>query len=206
MNTSARARNSILGAGIGVGLMFLLDPAHGARRRALVKDKLTRVSHKTRDAVGATRRDVANRMAGVRAWARNLYSAQPVDDRALLERVRARLGRVASHPRAIDVTARGGCVTLTGDVVATEIVPIISAIARVRGVRDVENEMTAHPSTEGVPSLQGESERPDHRAPWPKPSWSPAGKIVSGAVVMAALGAIAARKPAVRRSSHSRWR
>ena len=143
MNTSAR--NSILGAGLGVGLMFLLDPARGARRRALVRDKVARVSHKTRAAAGATGRDIANRFTGVRAWTRNLYSSQAVDDRVLLERVRARLGRVASHPRAIDVTAHAGCVTLTGSVLAAEIAPIINAIAAVRGVREVRNEMMGHP-------------------------------------------------------------
>jgi MYXO-CTERM domain-containing protein len=191
---NASTRNSILGAGVGLGLMYLLDPARGARRRALIRDKLVQVGRKTRDAAGATARDMANRTAGVRARAATLINRRPVSDDVLVERVRARLGRVASHPRAIDVVARGGCVTLAGDVLATELAPILSAVTDVRGVKDVENQMTAHATTDGVPSLQGESERPAQWLAWSKSGWSPTAKVVGGAALLAVAGAAAARR------------
>ena len=191
---NASTRHSLLGAGIGMTLMYLLDPARGARRRSLIRDKMVRVSRKTRDAAGATARDMANRTAGVRARAVRIATGRPVDDDVLVERVRARLGRVASHPRAIDVVARNGCVTLRGDVLATEVVPILSAVAGVRGVKDAENEMTVHATTDGVPSLQGASERPEHWSAWSKSGWSPTARVIGGAALLAVAGAAAARR------------
>src|SRR5262249_6662234 len=60
-------RSTICGAGIGAGLMFLLDPATGARRRSLLRDKVVGAAHKTRDAYDATRRDIGNRLSGASA-------------------------------------------------------------------------------------------------------------------------------------------
>src|SRR5437016_282892 len=99
----AMARSSLIGAGIGAGVMFLLDPDRGARRRALVRDKVAWAARKTRDAADATQRDVTNRVAGATVAARNRFSADDVEDRTICERVRAQLGRAASHPRAIEV-------------------------------------------------------------------------------------------------------
>lgn len=191
---NASTRNSMLGAGIGMGLMFLLDPARGNRRRALIRDKMIRVSRKTRDAAGATGRDLGNRINGIRARAESLVSRAPVDDDVLVERVRARLGRIASHPRAIEVAAHNGSVTLTGDAFATEVSPIVDAVARVRGVCNVENEITAHAAAEGVPSLQGASERPEHWSAWMKSGWSPAAKVLGGATLLTIAAAAAARR------------
>jgi hypothetical protein len=192
---NAVVRNSMVGAGIGAGLMFLLDPARGARRRALIRDKMVRAARKTRDGAGATRRDVSNRLHGVSAMARGRFRRGPVGDRVLLERVRAALGRVAAHPRALDVTARDGRVTLTGDVLASEVVSIMSAISGVRGVTDVENQMTTHASPAGIPSLQGESERPGRWSSWLKSGWSPTAMLAGGAAVAAAAAGAAAVRP-----------
>ena len=42
------------GAELGAGVMYLLDPDRGKRRRALVRDQAVRSVRKTRDAVDAT--------------------------------------------------------------------------------------------------------------------------------------------------------
>lgn len=193
---NAAARNSIAGAALGAGLMLLLDPVRGNRRRALIRDKMIWAARKSRDAAGATRRDLGNRLYGAGARIRSLANRGPVDDRVLVERARAELGRVASHPRAIDVSACNGCVTLTGDVLASEVVPILSAIAGVRGVNDVENQMTAHASAAGVPSLQGESERPGRWSTWLRSGWSPTAVLGAGATVAAAAAGAVALRPA----------
>ena len=193
---NAATRNSILGAGVGAGLMFFLDPARGNRRRALVRDKAIRATRRSRDAAGATGRDLSNRLSGAAAAVRGRIRRGPVSDQVLVERVRAGLGRVASHPRALSVIARNGCVTLTGDVLAAEVVPIMSAIAGVRGVTDVENQMRVHASAAHVPSLQGESERPGRWSAWLRSGWSPAALVASGAVAAAVAGAAAAMRPA----------
>src|SRR5947207_7770972 len=115
------ARSTILGAGLGAGLMFMFDPVRGARRRALVRDKFARAAHKTRDAYDATQRDLGNRVGGITAELRGRFNADAASDTIIVERARAELGRVSSHPRAIHVAANNGSVTLTGDVLATEV-------------------------------------------------------------------------------------
>jgi hypothetical protein len=188
---NAATRNSIIGAGIGAGLIFLLDPARGNRRRALIRDKFVKAGRKSFDAARVTRRDVVNRLQGVRARAGNLLSRSPIDDAVMVERVRAKLGRVASHPRAIDVHACNGCVTLTGDVLATEVASIMNTIAGMRGVVDVESQMTTHAMPTHVPSLQGQPERPGRWSTRMMSGWSPTAMLACGLTTAAALGGAA---------------
>lgn len=145
-----------LGVGVGALLTFIADPHAGRRRRALARDQLVRAGRKTRDAVDATARDIANRTSGVVAATRARMSNERVDDRRLVERVRAQLGHVCSHPRAIDVSASNGMVTLRGVILAGELDHVLSAVASVRGVVGVVNELEPRESADGVPELQGE--------------------------------------------------
>src|SRR5437763_3328307 len=125
--TSA-ARSSLIGAGVGAGLMFLFDPNRGRRRRALIRDKFVRAARRTREAAGATGRDLTLRTSGLAVEARSRFAPEAADDRVICERVRADLGRVASHPRAIRVASNGGIVTLTGDVLASEVSAIVAHV------------------------------------------------------------------------------
>jgi BON domain-containing protein len=186
------ARNAIVGAGLGAGLMYVLDPVHGRRRRALVRDKMMWAARKTRDAGGATGRDIRNRVQGAASLLRTRVRGDAADDSVLTGRARAELGRVASHPRAIHVDTCDGCVTLSGDVLASEVAAIMSSISSVRGVSEVVNEMTTHASAEHVPALQGESPRPEHWSTWMRSSWSPASLAAAGAA-LALIGAAAMR-------------
>ena len=52
------------GVTVGAGLMFILDPDRGRRRRALMRDKSIRWSRKTREFAGSASRDVRNRFEG----------------------------------------------------------------------------------------------------------------------------------------------
>ena len=74
----------VSGATLGAGLMYLLDPDRGRRRRALVRGKGIRWSRKTREFAGSTSRDVRNRAIGmgaaVKSW---IQSEPPVTDRIL---------------------------------------------------------------------------------------------------------------------------
>ena len=74
----------LLGAGLGALVMFLLDPDRGARRRALVRDKLVRLGNDTVAAIDDRRRDLSNRMQGVKARARRMRRTEMVDDAVLL--------------------------------------------------------------------------------------------------------------------------
>jgi len=54
----------VLGAGIGAGLMFLLDPQMGKRRRAVFRDKTVSFSRHASAVVDKTARDLRNRTYG----------------------------------------------------------------------------------------------------------------------------------------------
>src|SRR5687767_14226191 len=99
------------GLGLGTGLMYLLDPDRGRRRRALLRDKGAWAARKTGDCIKVTARELRNRTQGITHLH---FSSDPVDDRKLAERVRSKLGRVVSHPSAIEVNAQNVAVTLSG--------------------------------------------------------------------------------------------
>jgi len=187
-------RSTICGAGIGAGLMFLFDPARGARRRSMVRDRVVRAAHKTRDAYDATRRDVGNRLSGAAAEVRSQLNGDGADDWTIGERVRAKLGRVASHPRAITVIVENGSVRLTGDALASEIDAIVSAVENVRGVFSVDSRLTTHAAGTRVRSLQGSSRRRGWST-WLSEGWSPTAMAITatGAAAVFAVGLSRAR-------------
>jgi hypothetical protein len=182
-------RSTICGAGIGAGLMFLLDPARGARRRSMVRDKVVRAAHKTRDAYAATRRDLSNRHSGAAAEVRSQLGGDRADGWTIGERVRAKLRRVTSHPRAITVRIEDGCVTLTGDALASEVDAIVSGVENVRGVRKVDNRLTLHAAANRVRSLQRGSRRRAWST-WLREGWPPTAIAITmtGAVAVFAAG------------------
>jgi hypothetical protein len=183
------ARSSILGAGIGATSMFLLDPVRGARRRALIRDKAAFARRKSVDAAGATWRDFNNRMAGLKARARSLFSEEAIDDATLKERVKAALGRVTAHHRAISVNVADGSIRLSGDALASEAGSIVSAVNRVRGVASVQSNLRTYASAQNIPMLQGGSSRPGRWISWIRRSWSPTALVAAGAAI--AIGAVA---------------
>jgi hypothetical protein len=171
-----------VGLAVGARLMYLLDPDRGQRRRALLRDKLRHGAHQAGDALETAALDLAHRATGLAAETRARFRKEDVSDVVLVERVRAKLGRVVSHPRAITVTADQGRVTLSGQMLAGELAELLAAAAAVRGVRDVENRLEVHERADGVPALQGEGR---HRG---EGAWTPAARLLTGT----AGGALAA--------------
>ena len=55
---------SVIGAGLGAGLMFLLDPEMGRRRRAIARDKAFSLMKTTGVGINKTARDIKNRAYG----------------------------------------------------------------------------------------------------------------------------------------------
>lgn len=144
------------GAALGAGLMYLLDPQGGRRRRALIRDKAYSKTRHTSERLRRRTQDAANRARGVAVEAARPFHRETPDDRRLAERVRAHLGRVATHPRAISVFADQGCVTVGGPILSHEADRLLSSIASVPGVQEVVDALERHDSPEGIPSLQGE--------------------------------------------------
>src|SRR2546426_1648872 len=145
----------MLGAALGAGIMYLLDPDGGRRRRALLRDQLVSAGHKTTDAVGATSRDVTNRARGVVAELRGRLRREHVGDDVLRERVRARIGSIVGHASALETHVSDGRVTLRGPVLREELDRLLKRVRGVRGVEDVVSELEVHETPGNIPALQG---------------------------------------------------
>jgi len=173
----------LFGAGLGLGTaaMFLLDPARGKRRRALVRDKFASATRMTGDCINVTTRDLTNRTRGTIAAIQSRFSSEQPDDTVLVDRVRSKLGRIVSHPSAINVTAQNGNVTLSGPILAHEIPGLLSCVKWVPGVQDINNNLEAHEAAENHPALQGGRERPAYRFEFLQENWSPTARLLAGA-------------------------
>jgi len=179
-------RSLLSGMAIGAAVALAFDPDGGARRRALIRDKVVRGTRRTGEALDATVHDMANRARGVAAATRGRVWSEDVDDPRLLERVRAKLGRVCSHPHAIDVGVQEGEVTLRGPVLAEEVRDLLNTAASVRGVQSVINELEPHESSDGIPSLQGEGRVAGSSIDLFQPNWAPATRALVAAAALAA--------------------
>ena len=134
--------------GLGAGIMYVLDPRLGRRRRALVRDKAQAYWRRTGKLIGQTVRDARQRASGLIAETQSqLRSADRPEDTVLVARVRAQIGHVISQASAVDVTAQQGRVTLRGSVPAHEVEKLLSAVASVAGVTAVVNRLEVNHAT-----------------------------------------------------------
>jgi uncharacterized membrane protein len=175
----------LTGFGIGTIVTYILDPDRGARRRALMRDRLVSARSAADDAVEATGRDVGNRARGLVAGIRSrLNRDDGADDVVVAERVRARLGGLVSHPRSIDVSVSNGRVTLGGLVFSHEADRLVKRVASVRGVRSVDDRLDRRQSAGDEPGLQGGGaprRRAGDRMEFMQVNWSPSARLVAGA-------------------------
>ncbi len=155
----SNASSLIGGICLGAVGMYMLDPQRGAMRRALVRDKLVRSVRTLGMNADKRLRDVGNRMKGSAAEARAVLRErnQQMEDERLIERVRAQLGHVVTHPRALQVSVDEGCVIVSGPVLAGESEKIKERLEETRGVGRFRIYVDEHATTEGIPDLQGES-------------------------------------------------
>jgi uncharacterized membrane protein len=172
----------LVGGALGALAMYFLDPHEGRRRRARTRDKVVHAGKRLNEAGKVTARDTVHRAYGVLATARKLFNHEPVADGVLIERVRAELGRVVSHPHAVDVAADHGHVTLSGPILAEEVRPLLRCVRVVPGVMAVSDRLTVYEDAEAqhVSSLQGGQPRPGTRFELMQENWSPAARLAAG--------------------------
>jgi uncharacterized membrane protein len=182
-------RKLFMGAGLGAGLAYYLDPARGARRRARVRDIAAHGRKVVRRAITTASRDLAHRSHGTAAELRRRVRREPaVDQDVLVARVRSRLGRVCSHPHAIEVSATpDDVVTLAGPVLAHEVERIVSAVRHVPGVHGVIDALDAYDEPGDIPALQGGRPRHGTRVDLLQEHWAPATRVFAGAAGAALL-------------------
>lgn len=171
-----RAILSLGAAGIGASVMYLLDPDRGRRRRILLRDQLTHGLRASSREFGKAARDLGNRVQGAAASAGKALQPEHPSDEVLAGRVRSRIGRVCSHPGAIQVEARGGRVTLRGPLLSGEFEDLLTAVLNTRGVREVDNRLDLH-NRPDVPPLQSAGRARNHSD---HISWKPANRLLGG--------------------------
>lgn len=166
-----------VGAGLGAGLMYLLDPQGGRRRRALARDKTVSALKTGGNAALKTGKDLGNRTKGLAHVAGSKLHRGEVDDKVLCDRVRSKLGRIASSPSNIEVTALEGRVKLLGSVPVFEVDRLLATVAKVKGVKDVDCQLQFLES--GDTSLQGHEGNGSSRSRLAR-AWKPASLILAG--------------------------
>ncbi len=164
----------VSGVGLGAGVLYLFDPDVGRRHRAMLRDKFISATRHFGNHVTTTARDAAHRSQGVVAEMRARLRHEEVPDSILLERVRAHLGHVVSHPHAIDIRVREGRVTLAGPILSRELQPLLDCTEAIPGVTGVDNQLEVHTRAD-IAALQGGVRRP-------RKGWPPAARMVAGAI------------------------
>jgi hypothetical protein len=191
--TNGGMTSLLTGIGIGAGLMYGLDPNSGRRRRALARDKVRHALNKSEDAFNATVHDMGNRLRGLAAAVQRPFLLEDVPDEVIAERVREKLGHYSSHPHAIEVRVEDGQVTLRGPILADEVAVTVAAVARVRDVRQVVNQLEVHQEAGDVPGLQGGRRPTGERFELMQANWSPTARVLAGLAALAMLGHAARR-------------
>lgn len=141
----------------GALAMYYLDPQMGAPRRATL---VALVRNGLRQPPAG--RPVAGRV--VRRAYHLPVKSDPQADAELRDRIRARLGRLVSHPRAIDVEVEHGVVRLSGHVLAKERDGLLLQVQEIPGVQKLVNAMTAHASPQGIATLEAQETRAESDA------------------------------------------
>jgi hypothetical protein len=134
--------------GLGAGMMYVLDPRLGRRRRALVRHKAQAYWRRLGKFISQTVRDARQRTYGLIVETQTqLRGADVPEDAVLVARVRAQIGHVASRAGTVEVTAHQGRITLSGSIAAHEVEQLLSAVASVAGVTAVVNRLEANHAT-----------------------------------------------------------
>jgi len=169
---------------LGAALMYFFDPIRGRKRRARLADAVVHARRSERALLEKAMRDAQHRVHGVAE--RAVHALAPnveVDDDVVAERIRAALGRVASHPRAIAIRVDRDRVVVGGEILAREAEAVLSAIRAVTGARQVIDQLERRATARSSPALQGEG-----HAQRQARAWTPALRI--GAIAGGGIGAI----------------
>jgi hypothetical protein len=130
----------------GALAMYYLDPELGERRRALLAELVRSGLPGERRGASAARAR-RNRRAYLR-----MTHADPRSDAELRDRILNRLGRMVSHPGAIDVDVDNGVVRLSGRVLAKERDGVLAQVQQMPGVQKLVNAMSAHDNPQEIAS------------------------------------------------------
>jgi|GEM_PF-1126213 len=150
-----------VGAGLGAGLMYLLDPQGGRGRRAVARDKSVSAIKNGGKAAAKTSRHLGNKTKGLVSQAGSKLRRGDLADEgeALLKQVRRKIRRTASHPMAVEVLVQEGSVVLHGLILASEVEGLLAAIQTIEGIAAVENQLEIHESAADLAAYRNGAKR-----------------------------------------------
>ena len=150
-----------VGAGLGAGLMYLLDPQGGRGRRAVARDKSVSALKNGGKAAAKTSRHLGNKTKGLVSQAGSKLRRSDLADEgeALLKQVRRKIRRTASHPMAVEVLVQEGNVVLHGLILASEVEGLLAAIQTIEGIAAIENQLEIHESTQDLAAYRNGARR-----------------------------------------------
>jgi uncharacterized membrane protein len=172
--------------GAGALTMYYLDPDRGRRRRVTLRDSFVHGRHVSARFFGRFRRDLANRAEGTLAETKRRLRRDDATDETLQQRVRTVLGRVVSHPQAIEVRCKDGSVELSGWIMTWELDDLRHAVRAVRGVREVTSCLHTAEKADHIPDLQGGRPRRERISLFQE-KWSPTARVLAGGAGLALL-------------------
>lgn len=166
--------------GAGALTMYFADPNRGRRRRATLRDVFVHSGHEVKRFAQRFGRDVEHRAEGTVAETCRLFKGDDdVSDSVLEQRIRTAVGRVLSHPHAVEVNCTGGSVFLGGWVLTDEVEELTSAVRSVRGVKELSTFLNTTDYPQHISDLQGGVRR--KRLPeFLQQSWSPTARVLAG--------------------------
>jgi uncharacterized membrane protein len=167
---------------LGASLMYFLDPIRGRGRRRRIQEAMRHAERVERDLFGKAARDTRQRIHGLVERVSH-PPARDVADEVIEQRIRARLGRAVSHPRAIDINVVDRRVILRGPILANEAIDLIKHVRAVSGVREIVDRLERHTSPGNIPALQGQGRRRKAKGTWPPAAQ--AGATSAGALLLA---------------------
>jgi hypothetical protein len=157
-----RGSMSLLALGVTAGAlaMYFLDASSGRGRRAQVRDRIAATGRDAASLAQGRVRRAAGYLKGFVATGHpdRVTRSEPQSDEQLHDRIRARLGRVISHPRSVHVDVRQGRVFLSGHIFTRELDDLLHEVRHNAGVKAVGHQLVCHDSAEGIAELQGRTE------------------------------------------------
>lgn len=165
---------------LGAGLMYFLDPIRGRVRRRRINAAVMQAERVERDMMSKARRDAKQRFYGLAERIKH-PPAKDVSDEVIDQRLRARIGRAVSHPRALEIVVVTGRVILRGPVLDSEANHLLRLARAVPGVLEVVDRLERH-ETADVLALQGPPRRRHTKGTWPPAAQ--AGATGAGALMM----------------------
>jgi osmotically-inducible protein OsmY len=130
----------VLGAGaLGAGILYLLDPQAGARRRKMLRVQAHLAQQRGSEAVQRQAEYLKGKARDAAAGAQSMLhrAGEAITDDALMASVREHLGSAIENASRVAVRIGNGIVTLSGSLSPEEAEEAAAATRKVEGVRDV---------------------------------------------------------------------